>query len=638
MNNREIYKSFEGMNPKLTVSEQINRSELGDKFNPNYSTHELLNGIKSGILDISDPLFTAFTISFDFLGSPLLMNTDSYISCLHNDFDTDNSLSAKIETTLNSIQSNIESNNVNELMEINSSTYSYTTTNSLYSASDYTYLLDKKVGDDDYVQDIGIVINQSKESNKYDDDIAKTKEELAKVNTQIKNGENVQKTIEANSPLYGLKQQVISKLKSEQSTLQNKLNKLESDKEATIKKEQTNNSAYQTQGENANTSNENAENNDKRNSNNSKLFPAPKTTIDLVRFGSGLKTLSDNYPYIFQTIEGLGTAYSNYYKSDINLKGSGDDKISISCLESVDMRVSSLFNKYLNSVYDRRWKRERVPVNLRKFNCQIYVHDTRTFLNVYTKLGNSLLAVLNSANTLTDSQQLALSHLSTVVFTFYECEIIPEETGNIFDDVSNADGDMKQTKFTFKYNDVKVDFVRFIDVLQNQQYNNVFSESYNTKLGSKEKTLYGSTTMSSANKNDDGDLSIGENIYGTSAYSRNVLTDLASQGVGILKTGLRNILNENVYDENIISDAKRALTALNTTNPGTALMQGLISRGVQALAKDNQKTLVDMTKDLITGGIKPNDMLQNAKDFGNVYFSGNKNDKPTTTDLGNVNK
>ena len=43
---------------------------------------------------------------------------------------------------------------------------------------------------------------------------------------------------------------------------------------------------------------------------------------------------------------------------------------------------------------------------------------------------------------------------------FYDCEIVPEETGNIFNDVSNeSPSEMKKTNFTFTYGNCVVNFV-----------------------------------------------------------------------------------------------------------------------------------------------------------------------------------
>lgn len=168
-----------------------------------------------------------------------------------------------------------------------------------------------------------------------------------------------------------------------------------------------------------------------------------------------MKKMTMNYPYVIQGISGLDTAYNKHYGIKDPYLGSGDDKITLTCLESLDLRVSSMFNRYLNAVYDRQYRRERVPVNLRRFNCTVYVHDVRNFMSKdrVDKNGDRIVTY-NRLLELTDM------YYSVIEFRFYDCEIVPEETGNIFSDVSNeSPGEMKKTNFTFTYGNCVVNFV-----------------------------------------------------------------------------------------------------------------------------------------------------------------------------------
>ena len=179
-----------------------------------------------------------------------------------------------------------------------------------------------------------------------------------------------------------------------------------------------------------------------------KSFVVPQTVLDMLGFIKGMKSMTNEYPYIIQGITGLDVAYNKHYGIKDPYMGSGDDKITITCLESLDLRVSSMFNRYFNAVYDRQYRRERVPVNLRRFNCFIYVHDVRNFV------ANRRDVYENRILELTDMYH------SVIEFRFYDCEIIPEETGNIFNDISNeAPSEMKKTNFTFSYGNCVVNFV-----------------------------------------------------------------------------------------------------------------------------------------------------------------------------------
>ena len=181
---------------------------------------------------------------------------------------------------------------------------------------------------------------------------------------------------------------------------------------------------------------------------------AGQSVLDILGFISGMKKMIRKYPYIIQGVTGLDVAYNKHYGIKDPYLGSGDDKITLTCLESLDLRVSSMFNRYFNAIYDRQYRRERVPVNLRRFNCSIYVHDVRNFVTRtrYDKYGD--LKTYNKLLELTDM------YYSAIEFRFYDCEIVPEETGNIFNDVSNeAPSEMKKTNFTFTYGNCVVNFV-----------------------------------------------------------------------------------------------------------------------------------------------------------------------------------
>ena len=180
-----------------------------------------------------------------------------------------------------------------------------------------------------------------------------------------------------------------------------------------------------------------------------------QTVLDMLGFISGMKKMTMHYPYIIQGVTGLDTAYNKHYGIKDPYLGSGDDKITLTCLESLDLRVSSMFNRYFNAVYDRQYRRERVPVNLRRFNCSIYVHDVRNFIS-RNRIDNNG----NHQSTYNRILELTDMYHSVIEFRFFDCEIVPEETGNIFDNISNeAPSEMKKTNFTFTYGNCVVNFV-----------------------------------------------------------------------------------------------------------------------------------------------------------------------------------
>lgn len=192
-----------------------------------------------------------------------------------------------------------------------------------------------------------------------------------------------------------------------------------------------------------------------------------QTVLDMLGFISGMKKMTIHYPYIIQGVTGLDTAYNKHYVIKDPYLGSGEDKITLTCLESLDLRVSSMFNRYFNAVYDRQYRRERVPVNLRRFNCSIYVHDVRNFI-AKSRLNK------NGEYKTTYNRLLELTDMyySVIEFRFFDCEIVPEETGNIFNDISNeAPSEMKKTNFTFTYGNCVVNFVPQSEVASHNSNN-----------------------------------------------------------------------------------------------------------------------------------------------------------------------
>lgn len=205
----------------------------------------------------------------------------------------------------------------------------------------------------------------------------------------------------------------------------------------------------------------------------------PQTVLDMVGFTEGFKKLTEEYPYFFLKVNGLDAAYTKYHQVKDPYYGSGDDKITIECLESLDLKVSSLFNKYFNAIYDRQYRRERVPMNLRRFNCSIFVHDIRNFRYALQNMNPNRFGIdiQNGDDALDYIVEMALNYLSVVEFKFYDCEIDPDDTGNIFNAINNEDGSEGiRTNFTFKYGNCVINFLPFTDLYQ--KYSQSTSKKY----------------------------------------------------------------------------------------------------------------------------------------------------------------
>lgn len=93
-----------------------------------------------------------------------------------------------------------------------------------------------------------------------------------------------------------------------------------------------------------------------------------------------LTYLTTGTPWYFQSIAGLDQLWQSIVKGQTS--GSIDDvELTISCIESVDLRIMRLAELYNKFVYDQKFMRAILPENLRKFYMRIYVGEVR---EIYT--------------------------------------------------------------------------------------------------------------------------------------------------------------------------------------------------------------------------------------------------------------
>ena len=127
---------------------------------------------------------------------------------------------------------------------------------------------------------------------------------------------------------------------------------------------------------------------------------ALKRANALRQFQILLQDINNNSPWFFQSVEGLSDL------EKINVSGfqteAGTDsyssartagkKLTINCLESLNMRMTALANLYNQAMFDADNMRWLVPRNLRKFTMWIYVTEIRNFFKT-TRLTGSSAAV-----------------------------------------------------------------------------------------------------------------------------------------------------------------------------------------------------------------------------------------------------
>jgi len=168
----------------------------------------------------------------------------------------------------------------------------------------------------------------------------------------------------------------------------------------------------------------------------------------LKAFIQGIQEINQTRPYYFQTIQGLLEAWQKNTQFDVDpyTGSTGEEGITIGCLEAIDLKLTALFSLYRMAVYDTRYKRFVVPKNLLKFDVYVYVQEIRKFKTVRNWLG-----ALNPSQDSDDTKKLVNENTSQVGFKFTECMWDAGASGNVFEGVTNTGGDIATTQIKWNY-------------------------------------------------------------------------------------------------------------------------------------------------------------------------------------------
>lgn len=102
---------------------------------------------------------------------------------------------------------------------------------------------------------------------------------------------------------------------------------------------------------------------------------------NLIKFKKALLDINRNTPWFFQGLQGLDRVITNFDPT-APYYGGDDAKLTLSCLESINLRVSGLMHLYRKAVFDEIKWNWILPENLRKFSMVIYVTEVRKFQNI----------------------------------------------------------------------------------------------------------------------------------------------------------------------------------------------------------------------------------------------------------------
>ena len=289
----------------------------------------------------------------------------------------------------------------------------------------------------------------------------------------------------------------------------------------------------------------------------------PDQYKEMSAFVNGFKTLTREYPYVFQTIEGLPEAYKKYFsnKKDAFLGGGDDNKIKIGCLESMDLRMLSLFDAYFNATYNHKYRRQILPPNLLKFNCGVLVHDLR---NVVSGVWNEK-PVLNK-----DFARFVSQNVSSVYFRFIDCIFDTEEIGESFANVNNAEPNTTNFSFSFYYNNIEIYVNSLADAIESS-----------TAI-ERNKTLDSNRVydVELARKNNKRKYFDGEdyNVYFNYNNGMNVGEALLRFGQNVFNSATSTSKLGNVYDESTYGLVSNILSTISGAS-SSSIMASLANQG-----------------------------------------------------------
>jgi len=186
-----------------------------------------------------------------------------------------------------------------------------------------------------------------------------------------------------------------------------------------------------------------------------------------------LSKLNSEYPWYFQSIDGLSDAWARDFS-----KPKFKKEVTISCLESIDLRITALMDLYRKVAYDWQNRRCILPDNLRKFQLSIKVYDIRNFkrdpgqflesneINENKKEFNEQFL----GNTIEDTTQ--------VTFNLSHCEFMSNDSGSVFGSVSNASYESAVQTIKISYENINEDNIYRSLVALGNQSNHYYVRDY----------------------------------------------------------------------------------------------------------------------------------------------------------------
>lgn len=391
---------------------------------------------------------------------------------------------------------------------------------------------------------------------------------------------------------------------------------------------------------------------------------------DMIKaFKSGLRHINQNSPWYFQSLSGLNTLVSSsiprYGKP--TGKSSRTGELTISCLESIDMRISALAELYRKAVYDYTHHRVMLPENLRKFRMWVVITEIRNIqmdidandiLNPFSipaaaKIAN-IVSNFNSQTGLLDSTEKLLnkstrpdlqavgsndisSNLYSLqpyvyIYQLDQCEFDFDSTHPSFDTINNSGGQMVSTSFKINVGRVKDYKIQFSELGEYKDNNSIKGMIISDVWGNAEQ---GYTLMDYDKSSGLNDLEF-DSVANPGDYFADLASNFISNTVSTIKdeavSFLQSTLLGNIYGfqpSELVQNSRDLFSLVNGLKDGVPNPFRKSDPQSAGLGGPGQRQYPRINEDLYP----PNNGIQPGTDLGNVINEPQPNNQEINTDV-----
>ena len=190
----------------------------------------------------------------------------------------------------------------------------------------------------------------------------------------------------------------------------------------------------------------------------------PERAEDIKTFKEELKNLVVFYPYYFQELSGLSNIHSSNPKDAYD----SERTLTIKTLESIDLRMGRVIEKYTHAYFDHFERRQLIPENLLNFRLYIIISEVRQFRTFVQKA----MANVDDLNMVELS-----SHLNAYMYEFYPCKFNFQESHPFLSTMKMDNPDMAHESFKIEVGRLKAtNKLDFIDMFKNVDNSGIFGK------------------------------------------------------------------------------------------------------------------------------------------------------------------